>query len=256
MYFSSRIATVGILAVAFFLVLSGFGSAQLQAQHHDSKGCGCEAPPPPCKVEPPPCECKPLEPLPPPCSCPAPTISRPCVTQPEGCGPVDPKEVKRLQRQAEHAQHEAAEACARQARAAARAQKRIDEAADRGQRDIDRAQAHVQHEVGEWGEAVAKYNSLGKSESVAQECPPKEESTAAVTTPEPQPEPEQPQTQAIIIAPAPSVETPAPTTETAQNTEAPQPQPKQLPRTASPLELIGLIGLASMSGSLIRFFRR
>jgi hypothetical protein len=98
---------------------------------------------------------------------------------------------------------------------------------------------------------------LGKSESVAQECPPKEESTAAVTTPEPQPEP-QPEAQAIIITPAPTVETPspAPTTETAQNTEAPQPQPKQLPRTASPLELIGLIGLASMSGSLIRFFRR
>ena len=244
---------MGILAVAFCLVMWGFGSAELQAQHHDSKGCPCEP-----KVEPPPCECKPLEPLPPPCGCPAPTISRPCVTQPEGCAPVDPKEVKRLQRQAEHAQHEAAEACARQARAAARAQKRIDEAADRGQRDIDRAQAHVQHEVGEWGEAVAKYNSLGKSESVAQECPPKEESTAAVTTPEPQPEPEQPQTQAIIITPAPTVETPspAPTTETAQNTEAPQPQPKQLPRTASPLELIGLIGLASMSGSLIRFFRR
>jgi hypothetical protein len=99
---------------------------------------------------------------------------------------------------------------------------------------------------------VAKYNSLGKNESVAQECPPKEESTAAVTQPEPEPQPE---AQAIIIAPAPSVETPAPTTETAQNTEAPQPQPKQLPRTASPLELIGLIGLASMSGSLIRFFR-
>ena len=34
MYFSSRIATVGILAAAFFLVMGGFGSAQLQAQHH------------------------------------------------------------------------------------------------------------------------------------------------------------------------------------------------------------------------------
>ena len=253
MYFSSRIAAVGILAVAFFLVMWGFGSAELQAQHHDSKGCGCQAP-----VEPPPCECKPLEPLPPPCSCPAPQITRPCVTQPAGCAIVDPKEVRRLQREAEHAQHEAAEACQRQQRAAARAQQRIDDAADRGQRDIDRAQAHVQRQVGEWGEAVAKYNSLGKSESVAQECPPQEtESTAAVTQPEPQPEP-QPQQQAIIIAPVPSVQTPtpAPTTETAQNTEAPQPQPKQLPRTASPLELIGLIGRASMSGSLIRFFRR
>jgi hypothetical protein len=34
------------------------------------------------------------------------------------------------------------------------------------------------------------------------------------------------------------------------------PQPKQLPKTASPFELIGLIGLASsMSGFLTRFFR-
>jgi hypothetical protein len=165
MYFSSRIATVGILAVACFLVMWGFGSAELQAQHHDSKGCGCQAP------EPPPCACKPLEPLPPPCSCPAPQITRPCVPPTEGCAIVDPKEVKKLQREAEHAQHEAAEACQRQQEAAARAQKRIDEAADRGQRDIDRAHAHVQHEVGEWSEAVAKYNSLGGSESVPQGVP-------------------------------------------------------------------------------------
>jgi hypothetical protein len=156
MYCSSRIATVGILTVAFFLVMWGFGSAELQAQHHDNKGCGCQAP-----VEPPPCECKPLEPLPPPCSCPAPQIVRPCVKQTESCGPVDPKEVRKLQKEAEHAQHEAAEACKRQREAAARAQQRIDDAADRGQRDIDRAQAHVQHEVGEWSEAVAKYNALG-----------------------------------------------------------------------------------------------
>src|SRR5215475_6538246 len=172
MYVSSRIATVGILAVAFFLVMGGFGSAQLQAQHHDSKGCECPPPPcpepPPCP-QPPPCECKPLEPLPPPCSCPAPTISRPCVTQPEGCAPVDPKEVKRLQREAEHAQHEAAEACRRQHEAGVRAQKRIDEAADRGQRDIDRAQAHVQHEVGEWSDAVAKYNALGGNQSMTED---------------------------------------------------------------------------------------
>jgi hypothetical protein len=168
MYCSSRIAAAGILAVAFFLVMFGFGSAELQAQHHDSnKGCGCQAAP----VEPPPCECKPLEPLPAPCGCPAPTISRPCVTQPEGCSIVDPKEVRRLKKEAEHAQHEAAEACQRQHEAGARAQKRIDEAADRGQRDIDRAQAHVQHEVGEWSEAVAKYNSLGGSQGVSAETP-------------------------------------------------------------------------------------
>ena len=160
---SPRIATVGILTVAFFLVMWGFGSAELQAQHHDSKGCEVAPPPCPEKVEPPPCECKPLEPLPPPCSCPAPQIMRPSVSCTEGCGIVDPKEVKRLQKEAEHAQHEAAEACQRQQKAAARAQHEIDEAADRGQRDIDRAHAHVEHEVGEWAEAVAKYNSLGGS---------------------------------------------------------------------------------------------
>jgi len=257
MYFSSRIAAVGILAVAFFLVMWGFGSAELQAQHHNSKGGQCEAasPAPQC-----PCNVR-MKPLPQPCDVPAPQITKPCVPPSEGCCPVDPKEVKKSQKEAEHAQHEAAEACKRQQEAAKRAQRRIDEAAERGQKDIDRAHAHLEHENGEWAEAVAKYNSLGGgSESVAEETPQKEtESATTLTKPEPQPE-----TQAIIIAPAPtpSVETPsaAPSTETAQNTEAPQPQPKelpkQLPRTASPLELIGLIGLASMSGSLIRFFRR
>jgi hypothetical protein len=203
----------------------------------------------------PPCPCERLKPLPGPCDVPAPQITKPCVPPSEGCCPIDPKEVKKLEKEAAHAQHEAAEACREQQKAAAHAQKRIDEAVDRGQKDIDKAHAHLEHENGEWAEAVGKYNSLGGGEGVAQETPKTEpEAAATVTQPEPQPEAE-----AVIIAPAPAptVETPSPApTETAQNTEAPQPLPKQLPRTASPLELIGLIGLASMSGSLIRFFRR
>jgi len=167
MYVSSRIATVGILAVAFFLVMWGFGSAELQAQHHNSKGCQCEAAPPapqcPCQVR--------MKPLPQPCEVPAPQITKPSVPPSEGCCPVDPKEVKKSQKEAEHAQHEAAEACKQQQKAAAHAQHEIDEAAARGQKDIDRAHAHFQHEQGEWSEAVTKYNSLGGSESVAEETP-------------------------------------------------------------------------------------
>ncbi len=257
MYFSSRTATMGILAVAFFLVMWGVGPAQLQADHHHSdnnKGCGCQAPPP-CEAPPPmpQCPCEHLKPLPGPCDVPAPQITKPCVPPSEGCCPIDPKEVKKLEKEASHAQHEAAEACRKQQKAAAHAQHEIDEAATRGQKDIDKAHAHLEHENGEWAETVAKYNSLGSgSESVAEATPTTAPECAAPVAPQPEPE-------AVIIAPvpAPSVEAPAPPTETAQITEPPQPQPKQLPRTASPLELIGLIGLASsMSGSLIRFFRR
>ena len=169
MYFSSRIATVGILAVAFFLVMWVFGSAELQAQHHDSKGCGCQAAPS-CEAPPPmpQCPCERLKPLPGPCDVPAPQITKPCVSQSEGCCPVDPKEVRKLEKEAEHAQHEAAEACKQQHKAAAHAQHEIDEAVSRGQNDIDKAHAHLEHENGEWAEAVAKYNSLSGSESVTE----------------------------------------------------------------------------------------
>jgi LPXTG-motif cell wall-anchored protein len=42
---------------------------------------------------------------------------------------------------------------------------------------------------------------------------------------------------------------------------APQPEPapptpKELPRTASPMELVGLVGLLSMSGFATGYFRR
>ena len=173
MYFSSRIATVGILAAAFFLVMGGFGSAELQAQHHSgSNGCGCQAPPS-CEAPPPmpQCPCERLKPLPGPCDVPAPQITKPCVSQSEGCCPVDPKEVRKLEKEAEHAQHEAAEACKKQQRAAAHAQHEIDEAVARGQDGIDKAHAHLEHENGEWAAAVAKYNSLGGSESVTEQTP-------------------------------------------------------------------------------------
>jgi hypothetical protein len=40
-------------------------------------------------------------------------------------------------------------------------------------------------------------------------------------------------------------------------TPAPETKPKELPRTASPMGLIGLIGLVSMTGGYVaRFFRR
>src|SRR6476469_2894865 len=113
MHFSSRIATMGILAVACFLVVWGVGPAQLQADHHhsDNKGCGCQAPPA-CEAPAPmpQCPCERLKPLPGPCDVPAPQITKPCVPPSEGCCPVDPKEERKLQKEAEHAQHEAAEA--------------------------------------------------------------------------------------------------------------------------------------------------
>jgi hypothetical protein len=89
----------------------------------------------------------------------------------EGCCPIDPKEVKKLEKEASHAQHEAAEACREQQKAAAHAQHEIDEAATRGQKDIDKAHAHLEHENGEWADVTAKYNSLSGSEGVTEQTP-------------------------------------------------------------------------------------
>jgi hypothetical protein len=37
----------------------------------------------------------------------------------------------------------------------------------------------------------------------------------------------------------------------------PEPEkPKELPKTSSPMDLLGLVGLVSMSGYMTRFFRR
>jgi LPXTG-motif cell wall-anchored protein len=52
---------------------------------------------------------------------------------------------------------------------------------------------------------------------------------------------------AVVVVPAP---TPEPQPE-------PQPEPKELPKTASPMGLIGLIGFLSATGGYVaRFFRR
>ena len=66
-----------------------------------------------------------------------------------------------------------------------------------------------------------------------------------IVQPAPEPAPVIENNEIAVIEPAP---TPAP---------EPTPEPAQLPKTASPMNLIGLIGLASMAGSYIRrSFRR
>jgi hypothetical protein len=154
--------------------------------------------------------------------------------------PVDPKKIHeeeearqkaeaKAAKEAEHAQHEAAEECERNQKKAAHLQHEAEEAAAKA------------------AEKQAKANEANmccRPEPVAQATPPEPETTIAIVEPMPAPE---------VTPPAP---TPAPEVVTPPAPIAQAEPPKELPRTASPMGLIGLIGLLSMSGSLAGWFRR
>jgi hypothetical protein len=236
MYFSSKSTISGALALA--LASWGFGSGELQA-----KGQQCpvqKACPAPVLQKPAAC-------------CPAPVLEKPSAPPAETCCPVDPKEVKKAQKEAEHAQHEAAEACERQQKAAQKAQERIDKAAAKGQADVDAANAKLQDRNSEWAEANAKLESLsGTTEAVAQTTP-EAQCEPAITRAKPEPAPE----PAVQPAPEPKVEEEVAVIQPETPAPIEEPKPVKLPKTASPLDLIGLIGLLSLTGgSVSRFFRR
>src|SRR5262249_17424687 len=131
------------------------------------------------------------------------------------------------------------------------------------QRRIDRANAKLNQRASDLQEANAKYESFFGGPSEAQAA------AVVVVTPQPQPE-QQAEVQPPVAAPEPMPEPSAEATqpqqqeEIAQATPAPEPvttpeptKPKQLPRTAGEMNLIGLIGLASLTGGYLkRFFRR
>jgi hypothetical protein len=160
--------------------------------------------------------------------------------------------VHKAEKANEHAQHEAAEACKRQQRAAAKAQQKIDAAYQHGTHEIDEATAKVNKRYSEWTDEYAKLNSLtGPNEATAQEQPqtqPEPESGVTRTKPAPTPEatPETPMPPQVTPAPTPEVTPPAPPTP-----ESKVEQPKELPKTAGSLDLLGLIGLVSSSGSYL-----
>jgi hypothetical protein len=263
MYSSYKFSSLSLIAVVFALVLLTFGSPALQAKDKDNHykgGCGCPAPvvqkPAPCcpapvihkaVVEPPPC-------------CPLPVVrQKPCGPAPTSCCPVDPKQISKAEKEALHAQHEAAEACQRQQKAIAKAQHELDEEYARQQSKIEKRNAKLNRRVSEFAEANAKYDALigGPSEAVAE------------VTPEPLPEPEvRSKPEPTPIVPEPTTQpTPAPVIEekevalvvvpTPPQATTPEPtKPKHLPKTASDMGLIGLVGLVSMTGYMTRFFRR
>jgi len=238
MYLSSKLATSRVLAVALAITLWGFGLPTLQAKQ---QGC-CPAP---VVREKPTVQC-----------CPAPVLrEKPSVPPAAACCPVDPKEVKKAQKEAEHAQHEAAEACQRQQKEVAKQQAKIDKAQAKAEHEIGEANAKVEARNAQWADANAEYASL-----TPETCP--AETTAEVKQPEPEIERAKPIEQAPYVepTPAPTIEpTPAPTPEAEaiiEVTPAPVEAPKALPKTASDMSLIGLVGLVStMTGYMTRFFR-
>ena len=233
---SSRLTTWQVLAI-LVITLGIFGPSAMQAQDKHNEGCHqneCKAP----VLE------KPAVAAP---CCPKPVVKETCAPPPApSCCPVDPKDVKKAQKANEHAQHEAAEACKRQQRAAEKAQQKIDAAYQQGNQKIDDATAKVNQRYSEWQDAYAKLNSLNGTTEATAGAQPQPADEVDRTKPEPTPIAPEPE----VITPAPQEVTPAPAL-TPSAPEAPQEEPQQLPKTASPLNLIGLIGLLSTSGSVL-----
>jgi hypothetical protein len=138
------------------------------------------------------------------------------------------------------AQHEAEEAAKQAEKDAKRAAHEAEESAKESQKACEKqakAEEHAAHEAAEAQEKAAKAVVCTTCTPVAPACPAPE-----ISAVEPTPAPEAPSTAAIIIVPAPQPE--------------PSQPPKELPRTASPMELVGLVGLLSMSGFATGYFRR
>jgi hypothetical protein len=260
------------LVVGLAVTLSGYGAMGLQAKNHKNHNnqCaqpeGCPAP----QIQTPTIESN---------CCPVPPVESHCgppAVQTDCCGVVDnSRDIDRAHRAAMRAYHEAKEACHKRQEAIARAQQRVADRVASEQRRIDRANDHFNHELSELQERNATYAAFygGPSESGVE---------TAVATPEPTPQPE-PEVRAKpepapIVQPEPTPEPiaqptpqppviekqvevavvtpPAPMPAPSPAPEEPKQTSKQLPKTASPLGLIGLMGLGStMAGFLTRFFR-
>ena len=227
------------LAVALSATLLGFGATAVQAKDHN-KAQSCPAP----QTCPAPVLEKPA-PISVPC-CQIPEVQHRCPAQ-TGCCSLDQGYVSKEEKEAIKKREHAAKAWHKQQKAIAKANNEIDEKYAKEQRRIDKANDHLNHEVAEFLEVN------GPSEAVAETTP---------VQPEPEIERAKPTEPAPVVepTPAPTVEpTPAPIPEAAiieVAPEAPEAMPKALPKTASDLSLIGLVGLVStMTGYLTRFFR-
>jgi hypothetical protein len=95
--------------------------------------------------------------------------------------------VKKAQKANDHAQHEAAEACKRQQAAAEKAQKKIDDAYQQGNHEIDEANAKLNQRLSEWQDEYAKLNTLTATEATAGTQPLPADQQIERTKPEPAP---------------------------------------------------------------------
>ena len=247
MYVWSKSASCRFLAVALVAILVAFGATTVQAKDHKDHSCGCPKPEPPA-----------------PC-CPAPVIETPTVESnccpipdvpPKPCAPIgccgvpeDQSELTKAEKDALHARHEAVEACQKRQKAIAKAKHELAKETAKQQERINRANDHFNHELSEFQSINANYEAqMGGPSEAAAEATAQPERVIIIASPEPEPAPEISQ-----VTPAPEPQT---VTETAVLVEE-QPAPAQLPKTASPMSLLGLVGLASMSaGYLTRRFRR
>jgi hypothetical protein len=247
------------LGFALVAAMVSFGVTGMQAKNHKDKNnqCqpkseGCPAP----VIQTPQVESS---------CCPIPQVVSRCAPPPQQgcCGVIDnsSKDIDDAHKEAMKAYHEATEACKKRQAAIAKAQHELAEKTAREQRRIDKANDHFNHELSELQERNAKYDAFfGPSSDTTPEAifivpqpqPVTPQPEVERSKPEPLPEPiseAPPQTvqeEQVAVLEVPST----PTTPTATET------PRELPKTASPFNLIGLIGLASMSGYATRLLRR
>jgi hypothetical protein len=246
MYALYRLAAGRVLAIALVIALGGFfGSPSVQASEEQ----GCQSCPQ---------------------TCPAPVVREKTTLPAAACcaAPVDPKEISKARKEAEHAQHEAAEACERQQKAVAKAQRDLDKAQAKANKDIEKHNEKLAKRNAELAEANARLESLTEPTvglAATEPCEPtvgvcEQPSAPVAQEATPEPSTEQPEEMAVVITPAPPEPAPQPEqlpSTSEQTTQAQETAPaKELPKTASPMSLLGLIGLLSMSGYVTRFFRR
>lgn len=183
---------------------------------------------------------------------------------------ASPKDIKAAQKEVDKAQKEFAKACKAEQHAAMKAQRKGDQA--KASAKLEKYNAKLEKKQCELAQAQARLDLLRGNTAVAQNTQ-ETESGIALSKPGPSVQPpeepvpvppsatEEDQSNIAETTPPP---VPPPSTESTQTNESiasnSQQQdtetPRELPRTAGSLDLLGLIGLLSMGGSLSTFLRR
>jgi hypothetical protein len=227
MYVSPRFSAKQAVVVGLLFAFTGFATPAIDAEGKHSKDLGAT------------------------CSC-------------NSTSAANPKDIKEAQKEVDKAQKEFARACKAQQHAALRAQREKDQA--KANAELEKYNVRLEQKQCALSQAQARLNSLEGNTAVAQNT---QETQTTIAVPEPAPavqasEPEQaplppatPEVEQSTVTPPATPPATESTESVATNTQSENTTvPSELPKTAGSLDLLGLIGLLSMGGSLSIFLRR